>query len=96
MSARRSRTMAVAIPLVAGYLALQWLGRTYGSTSAERHRSVPGDDLIPDPQFQTDHATTIDAPPEHHSRGAPVVDRREPEAPRPVEVRQALLSPGER
>jgi hypothetical protein len=49
----------------AGYVALQWLGRTYGSTRAERHRSLPGDDLCPRPQIVTTHATTVDAPPEH-------------------------------
>jgi len=34
---------------VAGYLALQWLGRGYGATRTERHRLLPGDDLIAAP-----------------------------------------------
>jgi hypothetical protein len=37
---------AAAAGAAAGYLALQWLGRTYGATKAERHRRLPGDDLI--------------------------------------------------
>jgi hypothetical protein len=49
---------------VAAQGALQWLGRTYGSTSDERRRTLPGDDLVVTPHFVTDHATTIDARPE--------------------------------
>jgi hypothetical protein len=45
--------------------ALQVLGRTAGSTSAERRAHLPGDDLVTCPQLVTDHAITIDAPPEH-------------------------------
>jgi hypothetical protein len=48
-----------------GYAALQWLGRTYGSTLAERHRDLPGAELCPDPQMVTTHAVTIEAPPSH-------------------------------
>jgi len=48
----------------AGYLALQWLGRTYGATLEERHRALPGDDLIRDPMAVTTHAITIGVPPE--------------------------------
>jgi hypothetical protein len=48
---------------VAGYAALQWLGRTYGSTAAERRTSLPGDGLVRSPRIVTTHATTIDAPP---------------------------------
>jgi hypothetical protein len=44
--------------------ALVQLGRTYGSTAAERHRTQPGDDLISSPQVVTDHGITIGAPPE--------------------------------
>ncbi len=39
------------------------LGRTYGSTPAERSTRLPGDDVIVAPKVQTDHAVTIDAPP---------------------------------
>lgn len=41
---------------------LMRLGRTYGSTKAERALSLPGDHLISDPNAVTDHAITIDAP----------------------------------
>ena len=43
--------------------ALIQLGRSYGSTSAERQLALPGDDIVPDPKVVTDHAITIDAPP---------------------------------
>ena len=49
---------------IAGYGALQWLGRTYGATAAERRRRLPGDELCTEPQATTTHAITIDAPPE--------------------------------
>jgi hypothetical protein len=38
------------------------LGRTYGSTYSERISRLPGDALIAEPDVQTDHAVTIDAP----------------------------------
>ena len=40
------------------------LGLTYGSTAAERAMQLPGDTIVADPQVVTNHATTIDAPPE--------------------------------
>jgi hypothetical protein len=49
---------------IAGYGALQWLGRTYGATASERRRRLPGDELCTEPQATTTHAITIDAPPE--------------------------------
>jgi hypothetical protein len=55
---------AAAAGAVAGYLALQWLGRGYGATRAERHRRLPGDELIGDPMAVTTHAVTVAAPPE--------------------------------
>jgi hypothetical protein len=45
-------------------LGLVGLGRTYGSTAAERQRPRSGDDLIPRPHVVTNHGITIDAPPE--------------------------------
>jgi hypothetical protein len=45
------------------YATLQWLGRTSGSIRAERLAMMPGDDLVDEPQFVTNHAITIDAPP---------------------------------
>ena len=64
MSATRRMTLLVSAAGVAGFGAAQWLGRTYGSTRIERRRRLPGDELCTGPQFQTDHATTIDARPE--------------------------------
>jgi hypothetical protein len=63
-SRTRSTAVAAGIAAAAGYGALQWLGRTYGSTRAERRRTLPGDHICSEPQVQTTHATTIDAPPE--------------------------------
>ena len=45
-------------------LGLIRLGQTYGSTPEERRMSIPGDDIVPDPQVVTNHAITINAPPE--------------------------------
>src|SRR5829696_8141190 len=59
------RRTPVLAAVVGGYAGLQWLGRTYGATRAERRRSLPGDGLCADPQIVTTHAVTIDAPPEH-------------------------------
>jgi len=49
---------------VGGYAALQWLGRCYGATPAERRQPLPGDDLCPAPQVRTTHAITLSVPPE--------------------------------
>jgi len=50
--------------VLAGYGVLQWLGRTYGATRAERRRRLPGDELCAAPQATTTHGITIAAPPE--------------------------------
>ena len=62
MSRRIGR--AAGVSALAGYAALQWLGRTYGATRDERRRALPGDDLTRRPMAQTTHAITIDAAPE--------------------------------
>ena len=49
---------------VATEATLVHLGRTYGSTPAERAMRLPGDDIVPTPVVVTNHAITIDAPPE--------------------------------
>jgi hypothetical protein len=65
MTGMSRRTAALAAAAVAaGYATLQWLGRTYGATRAERRRALPGDELCADPEIVTTHAVTIDAPPE--------------------------------
>ena len=61
---RRGRVAAAAAVLVAAIAAGQWLGRTAGSTCAERRQALPGDELVDDPTILTNHAVTIAAPPE--------------------------------
>lgn len=60
----RRLCLAGVIVSATGYGVLQWLGRTHGSTRAERHRPMPGDELCATPDAVTTHAITIDAPPE--------------------------------
>jgi hypothetical protein len=60
MAASPSRAAAAA----AGSLALQWLGRTYGSTAAERRAQMSGDEVVSRPQILATHAVTIAAPPD--------------------------------
>jgi hypothetical protein len=43
---------------------LMRLGQTYGSTREERAMQLLGDDIVPLPQVVTNHAITIDAPPD--------------------------------
>jgi hypothetical protein len=49
---------------LAGYAAVQVLGRRAGSTADERAARMPGDELVPSPQMVTNHAVTIGARPE--------------------------------
>jgi hypothetical protein len=49
---------------VVGYGAVQVLGRRAGSTALERRMRLPGDELVPRPRLRTDHAITVDVPPE--------------------------------
>jgi hypothetical protein len=55
---------AVAAAGAAAVAASQWLGRTWGSTPAERRRRLPGDELVEDPTIVTTHAITIMAAPQ--------------------------------
>jgi hypothetical protein len=60
----RRGPMAVAAAVSVGVVAAgQWLGRTAGSTRAERRRALPGDELVDSPTWVTNHAITIPAPP---------------------------------
>jgi hypothetical protein len=52
----------LAAASVGAVAASQWLGRTAGSTRAERHTLLPGDELIHNPTVVTNHAVTIPAP----------------------------------
>ena len=45
-----------------GAYLLRRLGRRWGATEDEVHRSLPGDDLVPHPMVETTHAITIHAP----------------------------------
>jgi hypothetical protein len=49
---------------VAGFVVAEALGRRAGSTRAERREKLPGDDVVRHPQLRTDHAVTVDAPPD--------------------------------
>jgi hypothetical protein len=49
---------------VIGYTVLYVLGRWAGSTARERRARLPGDDMVIRPTIVTDHAATIEAPPE--------------------------------
>jgi hypothetical protein len=53
-----------AVSVLAGYGAVLVLGRRAGSTAQERRMRLPGDELVARPRLRTDHAITIDAPPE--------------------------------
>lgn len=64
MPSPRRAALALVVPLALGALALQWLGRTYGATAAERRAPLPGDDLVVRPQVVATHAATLPAPPE--------------------------------
>jgi hypothetical protein len=44
------------------HAVLYHLGRTWGSTSAERTQALPGDDIVPDASWIMDHGITIKAP----------------------------------
>jgi hypothetical protein len=62
-AAKRAASWAIGVAVLAELVLIR-LGRTYGSTAAERRLDLPGDDLVPRPTAVTDHAVTIDAPPE--------------------------------
>ena len=49
---------------LAGYATLWVLGRQTGSTWRERRARLPGDDLVTRPLAQTNHAITVNVPPE--------------------------------
>lgn len=57
--------MIALIVTAAAYVVVirPWLTR-WGATKSERERSLPGDDLVPDPKYQTTHSVTIQATPE--------------------------------
>jgi hypothetical protein len=50
--------------MAVGFLAWHRLGRTYGSTAAERRAPMPGDHLVRCPRVVATHAATIPVPPD--------------------------------
>lgn len=56
-------TTATIAAAAAGYVVVHRLGRTSGSTRAERSRPLPGDELIGGPSLVTNHAAHLPAPP---------------------------------
>jgi hypothetical protein len=64
MTLQRRRAILAALGVITiGEVVLIRLGRTYGSTKAERASSMAGDGIVAKPNVATDHAITIDAPP---------------------------------
>lgn len=64
MAERSSRRLPVALTMAVGFLTWYWLGRTYGSTAAERRAPMPGDDLVRRAHVVATHAATIPEPPD--------------------------------
>lgn len=60
---RRARGQRVALALASLY-ALHRLGRASGLAPGEETAALPGDEIVPDPLWQSTRAITIDAPPE--------------------------------
>jgi hypothetical protein len=61
-----ARLALVAGALVGAYaLVVRPWHRRWGATDAEIARAMPGDDLVPDPTYQTNRAVTIHARPAH-------------------------------
>jgi hypothetical protein len=54
---------AASLAVVGGWAALYRLGLASGSTAGERAATLPGDELINEPSFVTNHAATLPAPP---------------------------------
>jgi hypothetical protein len=62
MSHRCQPALFVALSTTALLLALnRYVGRRWGATRDEVHASMPGDDVIPEPLWQTTHGITIRA-----------------------------------
>ena len=61
---RKRGFTGAALVATSVYVALHWLGRTYGSTREERAAALPGDNVVADPHLVTTHAISIGSPPE--------------------------------
>jgi hypothetical protein len=58
---KNTLSLGLAAAASAGYL-LHRLGKRWGASEDEVHRSLVGDDLVPHPMLETTHAITIRAP----------------------------------
>jgi Type II CAAX prenyl endopeptidase Rce1-like len=58
------KRLAAMSAAMAGFAAVHHLGRTWGTTRAERNMEMPGDGTVTAPIGVTMHAVTIGAPPE--------------------------------
>jgi hypothetical protein len=63
MTSTRETCILLTATIAAIEVSLVHLGRTFGSSKAERTTRLPGDEAIADPDVQTDHAVTINATP---------------------------------
>jgi hypothetical protein len=61
---RRPVLRGLVLLAAAAEALLIYLGRSYGSTARERMRSLPGDRIVAEPEVVTNHAITIEAPPQ--------------------------------
>src|SRR5207253_5586340 len=59
----KPRADVVTAVVAAGYL-LRRAGRRSGASNTEVAAALPGDELVPDPMWESTRAITIDAPPE--------------------------------
>jgi hypothetical protein len=62
-SAMKNKIVWALLAGIGGYQALRQLGTRSGAADDEVNASLPGDELIPHPMVETNHAITIDAPP---------------------------------
>ena len=60
----RIRVPLAGIALLVGAIGLHRVGRRSGVTELETHAALAGDDLVPDPMWQSTRGITIDAVPE--------------------------------
>src|SRR5437660_8162880 len=56
------KRIASSVKMTAIVVTTVVLGKRWGATEDEVHRSLPGDDLVPHPMLETTHAITIHAP----------------------------------
>ena len=58
-----TRLVVAGLAFICGYVAIRpWLNN-WGAAGSETTQPLPGDDLVPDPNYQATRAITIDAPP---------------------------------